>query len=409
MTTSRKSSPASRARGADEIPFVVPVEVPPVVVLVPAPPVHRASLGGAVRWLLGLVASLWEWVFGTATLMLGLAVLAAIPLLQFLTLGYLLDVGGRVGRTGRLRDGFIGVRPAARVGSIFLGAGLMLLPLQFISSLWQSAELIDPGGRVAQGWKIALTLLTLLMAGHIALACARGGRLRYFFWPPGHLFWIVRRLRRGGYYREARDAVWEFAASLRLPYFFWLGCRGFVGGFLWLALPVTLLALGRQVPPLGLLGWVLLVAAFLYVPFLQIHFAAQGRFRALFELGAVRELYRRAPWAFAWSFLIALALALPLYLLKIEMIPREAAWLPSLVFITFIFPARLLTGWGYGRALRRPVPRHWLFRVTGRLGMVVVAMVYGVIVYFTQYIAWGGIWSLYEQHAFLLPVPFLSM
>jgi len=384
-----------------DIPFVIPVEVPFVVRAPRRVRVVRAVIGG--------LGSAWEWVFGTLTLMAGLAVLAAIPVLQFLSLGYLLEVGGRVGRSGRLRDGFIGVRPAARVGSIVLGAYLMLLPLQLVSSLWTSAELIEPGGRVARGWRIALGMLTIVMALHIALACARGGRLRYFLWPFGNPFWLARRLARGGYYAEARDAVWEFLVALRLPYYFWLGLRGFVGGFLWIAVPVTLLAAGRKIPPLGVLGWVLLVAVLLYVPFLQVHFAVRNRFRALFELRAVRDLYRRAPWAFAWSLLITLAFALPLYLLKIEMIPREAAWLPSLVFIAFIFPARLLIGWGYGLATRRPAPRHGFFRWTGRLAMLAVAAAYGVVVYFSQFVAWGGIWSLYEQHAFLLPVPFFSM
>ena len=32
-----------------------------------------------------------------------------------------------------------------------------------------------------------------------------------------------------------------------------------------------------------------------------------------------------------------------------------------------------------------------------------------VIVFFTQYLSWSGVWSLYEQHAFLLPVPFVGM
>jgi hypothetical protein len=41
--------------------------------------------------------------------------------------------------------------------------------------------------------------------------------------------------------------------------------------------------------------------------------------------------------------------------------------------------------------------------------MLTFSALYGVVVYFTQFVAWGGIWSLYEQHAFLLPVPFFSM
>ena len=126
-------------------------------------------------------------------------------------------------------------------------------------------------------------------------------------------------------------------------------------------------------------------------------------------MGAVRACYRRAPWAFAFVFFLTLLFALPLFLLKIEMIPREAAWLPSLVFILFIFPARLLTGWAYALAKRRVEPRNWFFRWTGRLAMLPTAAIYVGILFFTQYTAWEGVWSLYEQHAFLLPVPFVGM
>jgi hypothetical protein len=359
--------------------------------------------------ILGWIGAVWEWFFGTAILILGLAVLAAIPVLQFLSFGYLLEVSGRIGRTGRLRDGFIGYRQAARIGSILLGAGLMVLPLQLVSSLWLSAELIDPGGGTAFGWRIALVVLSILAGLHIALACACGGRLRYFLFPFLNPLWLGLRLAKGGYFTQARDAIWDFAASLRLHYYFWLGLRGFIGSFLWLAVPVTMLAVGRKLPLIGVLGWLWLLIVLLYVPFLQVQFAAQNRWRALFDIAGVRQHYRKAPWAFAFAFFVTLSFALPLYLLKIEMIPREAAWLPNLVFIVFIFPARLLTGWSFGRAEQRPTPRHWFFRWTGRLMMLTFSAIYGVVVYFTQFVAWGGIWSLYEQHAFLLPVPFFNM
>jgi hypothetical protein len=364
---------------------------------------------GLAASILDRIGVVWNWFFGTTVLILGLAVLAAIPMLQFLTFGYLLEVAGRVGRTGRLRDGFIGHRQAARVGSILLGAAIIIAPLKLVSSLWLSAELIDSGGDTAQAWRIALVVLSILAALHIAIACALGGRLRHFIFPFPNPFLLASRLAKGGYVAQLRDQVWNFAVSLRLPYYFWLGLRGFIGSFVWLAIPVTLLAVGRQFVAVGVLGWLLLVVVLLYVPFLQVQFAAKNRFRALFDIGSVRRQFRRAPLAFAGAFLITLSFALPLYLLKIEMIPREAAWLPSLVFIVFIFPARLLTGWSFGCAAHRATDRHWLFRWSGRLSMLAFSAVYCVVVYFAQYVAWSGIWSLYEQHAFLLPVPFFSM
>jgi hypothetical protein len=285
---------------------------------------------------------------------------------------------------------------------------LFLLPVRFVAGLANDAYIIDPGGQVAANWRIGLFVLAGLTAVHIACACARGGRLRYFLWPFNFI-WVLRRLLRGGYYAEARDAVWDATMSLRLPYYFWLGVRGFAGALVWLVLPVTLLAAGHRVPPLGFLGALLLGIVLLYLPFLQMRLAQTNRFRAVFELRAVRADFRRAPWAFAVAFVITLLLALPLYLLKIEIIPREAAWLPGLVFITFIFPARLLTGWALGRAGRREAPRHWFFRWTARLPLLPAAAFYVLVVYFTQYTSWNGVFSLYEQHAFLLPVPFFGL
>jgi hypothetical protein len=358
------------------------------------------------------VGSALEWLFGFASLFIGLAVLAALPVLQFLSLGYLLEAGGRIARTGRLRDGFIGVRLAARLGGVVLGAWLFLWPVRFVSDMARAAEIIDPNGRVAAAWRFGLLVLIGVTFVHIALACARGGKLRYFFWPFNWV-WLIRRLFRGGYYTEARDAVWDVFASLRLPYYFWLGFRGFIGAFAWLALPITLLAVGRAhfpaAPLVGFVGALMLAVVLLYLPFLQMRLAATNRLRGAFELGAVRRDFGRAPWAFTFAFVITLLFALPLYLLKIQIVPREAAWLPSLIFIGFIYPARLLTGWAMGYAARRPKPRHWFLRWTARVPLLPAAAFYVLIVFFTQYTSWNGAWSLYEQHAFLVPVPFFGM
>src|SRR4051794_16761158 len=105
---------------------------------VPSPPlvdgsatVLEPAAPGGRRWIarcVGAIASASEWAFGALALGLGLALLAATPLAQFLSLGYLLEAEGRVARGGRLRDGLVGVRRAARVGSMVLGAWLWLLP-----------------------------------------------------------------------------------------------------------------------------------------------------------------------------------------------------------------------------------------------------------------------------------------
>ena len=38
-----------------------------------------------------------------------------------------------------------------------------------------------------------------------------------------------------------------------------------------------------------------------------------------------------------------------------------------------------------------------------------IAGLYVFIVFFTRYTSWYGVWSLFEQHAFLVPVPFLGL
>src|SRR5260221_5282115 len=211
---------------------------------------------------------------------------------------------------------------------------------------------------------------------------------------------------RGGYYTEARDAVWDTVVSLRLPHYFMLGFRGFVGAFVWLAVPISLLAISSRGHSLGatLLGFVgafLLTIVLIYLPILQMRVAATSRLREAFRVLAARRDYARAPWAFSFAFIVTLLFALPLYLLKIQIVPREAAWIPSLVFILFIYPARLLTGWAMGRAnhlaARRPHPRHWFFRWTRKLPLLPAAAFYVLIVFFTQYTSWNGVWRLYEQ------------
>lgn len=401
---------AAQARDAHAVAELAPVDAETVILVDPLPPqaglIRR--LFRLVGWIIAGIASIVEWLFGTVVLMVGLAVLAALPVVQFLSLGYLLEAGARIARSGRVRDGFIGARLAARVGGAVLASWLLLLPVRIVAGIAYSAQVIDPGGETARAWRFGLVILIALTALHIAAACARGGRLRYFVWPF-NIIWLLRRLLRGGYYSEARDATWDFVVSLRLPYYFWLGFRGFLAATAWLVIPVTLLALGRAVPVLGFVGALALAWVLLYLPFLQMRMATENRLAAAFELRKVRREFCRAPWAFSFAFVITLLLALPLYLLKIEVVPAEAAWLPSLIFIMFIFPARLLTGWALSRARRRDTVRHWFFRWTGRLPFIPAALIYVLVLYFTQFTSWNGVWSLYEQHAFLVPVPFFGM
>ena len=295
------------SQSGGERPIPAP-SVPAVVVAPPRTAQPAATPEPVVAKLVSPRPALWrravhgvgcglEWLFGAAVLVVGLAVLAAIPVLQFLTLGYLLEASGRVARSGRLRDAAIGVPRAARVGGVVAGVWLCLLPLRLIATTWQDAVIIDTTGTAAAAWQLAFWIVAALMTLHVISALVKGGRLRHFLIPSLRPIRTVRWFARVPYV-ECRDAVCDFVVGLRLPYYFWLGLRGFVGGFIWLAPPIALLAVGRAVPPVGVIGGVLLGIVVLYVPFLQTQFAAGGRLREMFAWRRVRATYRAAPLAF---------------------------------------------------------------------------------------------------------------
>ena len=371
---------------------------------------------GWLRRLLDGLCSGTEWCFGCAALFFGLAVLSTLPVLQFLSLGYLLEASGRISRTGRLRDGFVGVRKAARVGSLVAGTWLWLWPLRFAADAWYSAYLIDPTSNITRNRRIFLFVFAAAVLIHIAWAWCRGGKFRHFLWPAPLRF--LKQVGRGVRYAEARDAVWEYLVSLRLPYFFWLGLRGFAGAIAWLFVPIMLYIGATELPPIlgipaGLLGGFLLVAVMIPLPFLQAQFAAERKMTAIFDIVAIIKLFTRAPLAFATALLVTLAFALPLYLLKVEILQREVMIIPSLVFVAFIFPARLLTGWALGLARKRgdrPITAWRLICSTFAFTFAVPITVFFVfILFFTRYTSWYGVWSLFEQHALLVPVPFLGI
>lgn len=374
-----------------------------------ARPRRLRRVRGLLRSLLSGGASALGWVFGVISLILGLSILAALPVIQFLSLGYFLESSARVARSGRLRDGFIGVRLAGRVGRTAAGVCLSLIPLWLAGMYAGSAAIIDPGGSVERTWRGVQGVVWAVTCLHLMAALARGGRLRHFILPFGNPRWVYRKYRAGGLYSGSRDGFWSFVGRLRLLHYFRLGLVGFLGTLAWLIVPSALLASSARFPMLGIIGAISLAVVAPRLPFLQVRYAVEDRTSALFSFRAVRQGFGRAPWAFAFALAVLLLASVPLYLLKIEMIPREAAWLPSLVFVIFLAPAHALVGWAYARSRRRDRPRHWFFRVLGRLAIVVVAVFYVLVVFLSRYTSWGGLWSVYEQHAFLLPVPFLSM
>lgn len=316
-----------------------------------------AQRPGLVRRFFRFVGWTLRSLFGIASLILLLAVIAAIPIVNFLALGYLLDVEGRVARSGRLRDAFPLIELAPRLGSIVLGLTLWLIPLRMLANAAADARLIDPGSRMDVNLH-RLTLAAAVAIGvHLCLALARGGGLGSFIRPIKNYRWLRARCREGNYWPQAETAVRDFFAGLQIRHHFWLGLRGYAGAMAWLVIPTALFAATNKtegVPILAtLLGGALLMLVFSWVPFLQAHFAAENRFRAMFELWTVRDLYRHAPFSWLITMLITLTLALPMYLFKIVLPPADAMWLVTVVFIVSIYPVKVITGWAYHRARAR--------------------------------------------------------
>ena len=358
----------------------------------------------ATNWIIRLV-------FGLASLFLMLAVLAAIPLLNFLALGYLLEAEGRVARTGKLRYCFPLLPLAPRLGSIALGVWLWLWPIRLITDAAANAQLIAPGTFIAGAWLFAKFVVTAGIAVHLILALARGGGFWCFFRPIKNVFWLARQLWAGTYFDTASAAVSEFIAALKLRHHFGMGLRGFAGAFAWLFLPTVLFGAMQSTQNPGqviltLIGGFLLMLALSWTPFLQAHFAAENRFSAFRELGKVREYYRRSPILFFLSIVLLYTLSLPLYLAKVAVPPSDALWMVTPIFIATIYPARILVGWSYARAVRKEKRGWWFVRWPLWLLLAPLLAIYLFILFFTPAIGAYGRRVLFEHPGVLLPSPF---
>jgi hypothetical protein len=76
------------------------------------------------------------------------------------------------------------------------------------------------------------------------------------------------------------------------------------------------------------------------------------------------------------------------------------------VFIMSIYPARVISGWAYSRAVQAE-KRPWFgWRWVCRLLGVGLLGAYVFLLFFTPLLGEHGKAVLFEHHAFLLPVPF---
>lgn len=396
---------------------------------------YRLPPGPSIRTPLRLLGWLFRAAFGIGSLILLLAVIAAIPVVNFLALGYLLEVEARVARTGKIRDAFLLLDVAPRIGSIALGIWVWLIPLRFLASARDDQRVIlESSGNL----EIITPVVAFLIATHICLALARGGSFWAFFHPrlvddgiwalvgrsrllllPFHLlnpmtflhngFWLRNQLLNGDYLAHATAGIQDFFRRLRLKHHFLLGFRGFIGAFVWLAIPSALLIAGR---PNGGgrnlligIGGLMMMFVLCWVPFLQARFAVTGRWKTMFDLRSIRELYHYAPIAWLFALVFVYALALPLYLPKVFLLPRDAMWVITLIFIVTIYPARVVTGWAMHRAAFREEMPWFGFRWLSRSLLFLLIGLYTFLLFFTPLIAEHGRLAIFEHHSVMLPMP----
>ena len=379
------------------------------------------------RGLLLRIAAGLAWLivgtFNLASLIVCLAVLAAIPVLQLIVFGYTLDVAGRLASGGKFRNALPHIDAAGKIGLVVVAVVIGSLPVQLLVH-WESvATLITPGSDRAVLLRSAAIIAACSGVFYLLWSLARGGRLVHFLWPQP-----IRMLREGwrpSTYRDLPDKLWSFTGSLELGRFFWLGLRGAIGTLVWLIPAMIIIAANRngETGLAGLVGGLALIAlgvVLLYLPMLQAHFAAENRLRALFEVRRARRLFCYAPWAWLLAMVLGLVLLpIPLYLLKIEATPREVVWLPTLMFVASVLPARIAAGLALRRGKRiaadfgngavKPSGK-WSFlsRWTCRLLMPGVVGIYLLFVTLSQYTSWDGLQTWVQQHAILIPIPFLG-
>jgi len=350
--------------------------------------------------------------FGVLCIVLTLAVLAAIPALNVLALGYLIEPQRRVALSGRLRDGFPLMILAPRLGIMLICVLLFQLPLRFQATRVSDAMvLLGPDHARTQSFATALTVMQWLIGTHLVLAILNGSTLSCYLRP-------IRNLRRGLKLLLTSGGRSELAAGIDLVIsilqplrHFLAGLRAYFGAVIWLILPASLLVAysppDRVRPVFGLLaalGVVLMIPVVAWLPFLQVQQIVAGRFRAILAVREVRRRIRTAPFAWMFSTILFCAMTLPLYLGKVRLPPTDALLILTPVFVVLIYPARLAVAWAWHRG-DRPAPTRWLYHVVARLIMIPVLAVYAIFLLLTPTISELGRAAPFENQAFLGPLP----
>jgi hypothetical protein len=352
--------------------------------------------------------------FGTLCLILLLAILAATPGLNILTLGYLLDPQKRVATSGRLRDGFPLMTLAPRLGIIVFFSLAFLIPVRLLATRVSDAAVIlgEQAERV-QRLTTVLTVCQWMVAIHLLLAISRGGTVGCFLRPIRNIRWMLATMFTAQGRLEFSQSLDAVVTLIRPLHHFWIGLKGFLGAVLWLIIPTGLLvaysAPGRTAPGYGLLsflGVLIMVPVTAWLPMLQVHQAVTGRFSAIFSVSAARRIIRNAPFSWMITTLLIYVMTFPLYLTKIKLLPADAMLVLTPFFILLTYPARVLVAWAYHRGIQAESSAGFFSRWGCRLTMIPLLLAHAVFLFFTPAISELGKNAPLENQAFLGPVPY---
>lgn len=372
---------------------------------------HSSFLGRLLAVCTAIVRNVFDYLW----LVTILAVMTALPVIQLIAFGYLLDVAGRLASGAKLRDTLDWLRPAGRLGLAIVAIATFAAPIHLLTHWARAADLVSPGTPQAEAIRRLSVVLVFIAVPYLGWAWVRGGRLGDYLWPRPIEF--LKRGWRPTTWLYASDRLWDFIVSWHFPKRFWLGVRGAFATLVWLLPAIVIIAANRegQTGLAGLVGGLAFLAmgvSLLYLPMLQANFAAENRIKAMFQWKRIRQDFRRAPWAWLAAMVLSLVvLPIPLYLLKIEPPPPELVWLPTWFFIFLMLPARIACGLALRRARSKPEPTgKWAIvsRWTVRLAMPAVVGTYLLFVYLSQYVSWDGLQTWVQQHAVLVPVPFVG-
>lgn len=352
--------------------------------------------------------------FGTACLVLILAILAAIPGLNILTLGYLIDPQKRVAQTGQLRNGFPLMVLAPRLGVIVFFSILFLIPVRLQATrVSDAAVILGESHATVEQMAFLLRILQTVVATHLILAIARGGTPGCFLRPVRNFLWFLRKILSSAGRAEMSTGLEQVLQVVKPWQHFWAGFKAFTGAVLWLLIPAGLLvaysAPGRTAPLFGVasfLGVLLMIPVTAWLPLLQVHQAVTGRFRAIFEVRAARRIIRHAPVAWMLTTILMYAMTFPLYLAKIRLLPADAMLVLTPFFIILTYPARILVARAYHQGMAKEEPAwrsvHWGIRLV----MLPLLLAHAVFLFFTPAISELGKNAPLENQAFLGPVPY---